>query len=72
VYHSVTSPCHRSIEISPSAGSITRGRLEKSEPSISYEAFVEDLDGGDSFTTSLVDVLVKVVCSLANNLGLRS
>jgi hypothetical protein len=34
--------------------------LEKSEPSISYEAFVEDLDTGDSFTASLVDVLVRV------------
>jgi hypothetical protein len=42
------------------AGSIKRAILERSEPSISYEAFVEELDTGDSFTASLVDVLVKV------------
>ncbi len=34
--------------------------VEKDGPSITYEAFVGDLDEGDSFTTSLVDVLVKV------------
>jgi len=41
------------------AGSIKRARLEKTEPSISYEAFVEELDCGDAFTASLVDVLVQ-------------
>jgi hypothetical protein len=30
------------------------------EPSISYEAFVEDLDPGDSFTTTLTELLVRV------------
>ncbi|KAI0776196.1 hypothetical protein BD413DRAFT_470222 [Trametes elegans] len=33
--------------------------VEKDGPSISYETFVEELDEGDSFTTSLIDVLVK-------------
>lgn len=41
--------------------------VEKESPSITYEAFVGDLDEGDSFTASLVDVLVKV-----RNLGGRS
>ncbi|KAL4081421.1 hypothetical protein V8B97DRAFT_2001604 [Scleroderma yunnanense] len=41
-----------------SSGAIKRARLEK-EPMISYEDFVEDLDRGDSFTTSLIEVLVK-------------
>lgn len=43
-----------------SSGAIKRAKLEKSEPTISYETFVEDLDRGDSFTTSLIEVLVKV------------
>jgi hypothetical protein len=41
-------------------GAITRAKLEKNEPMISYELFVEELDAGDSFTTSLIDILVKV------------
>ncbi|CAL1700411.1 unnamed protein product [Somion occarium] len=41
------------------AGACKRAQLEKGEPSITYEAFVEELDEGDSFTTSLIDVLVK-------------
>ncbi|KAG2361735.1 hypothetical protein BDR07DRAFT_1485514 [Suillus spraguei] len=44
-----------------SSGAIKRHRLEKNEPVISYEHFVEDLDGGDSFTTSLIEILVKEV-----------
>ncbi|KAG6333313.1 hypothetical protein ID866_5780 [Astraeus odoratus] len=44
-----------------SSGAIKRARLEKVEPMISYEAFVEDLDRGDSFTTSLIEVLVKEI-----------
>ncbi|KAN0097057.1 hypothetical protein V8E55_001503 [Tylopilus felleus] len=43
------------------SGAIKRARLEKAEFMISYEAFVEDLDRGDSFTTSLIEVLVKEV-----------
>jgi hypothetical protein len=39
---------------------VKRSRLEKVEPSISYEAFVEDLDPGDSFTTTLTELLVRV------------
>jgi len=41
------------------AGAIKRTKLEKTEPTITYESFVEELDGGDSFTTSLIDILVK-------------
>ena len=33
---------------------------EQETATISYETFVEELDEGDSFTTSLIDVLVKV------------
>ncbi|KAF8969342.1 hypothetical protein BDZ97DRAFT_1795167 [Flammula alnicola] len=40
------------------SGSIRRAAVEK-EPSITYEDFVNELDTGDSFTTSLVDILVK-------------
>lgn len=51
----------KSFECVPNrAGSIKRSKLEKTDPSIHYEAFVEELDTGDSFTTSLVDILVKV------------
>ena len=32
----------------------------KKGPSISYECFVNELDTGDFFTLSLVDILVKV------------
>lgn len=42
-----------------SSGAIRRMAVEK-EPSISYESFVNELDTGDSFTLSLVDILVKV------------
>ena len=42
-----------------SSGAIRRVAVEK-EPSISYESFVDELDIGDSFTLSLVDILVKV------------
>ncbi|GJE84060.1 hypothetical protein PsYK624_001350 [Phanerochaete sordida] len=42
-------------------GAIKRARLEKSEPTITYEKFVEELDMGDSFTATLIDVLVKEV-----------
>jgi hypothetical protein len=41
-------------------GAIKRSALEKTGPTISYENFVDDLDIGDSFTTSLIDILVKV------------
>ncbi|KAF8525285.1 hypothetical protein JB92DRAFT_2702520, partial [Gautieria morchelliformis] len=44
-------------------GAIARANLEKDDPqaapTISYESFVQDLDHGDSFTTTLVDILVK-------------
>jgi hypothetical protein len=43
-----------------SAGALKRSKIDKIEPTISYETFVEELDGGDSFTTSLIDALVKV------------
>ncbi|KAJ7591536.1 hypothetical protein C8J56DRAFT_935798 [Mycena floridula] len=43
------------------SGAITRSRLEKTDPLVTYESFVEQLDAGDSFTTSLVEILVKEV-----------
>lgn len=42
------------------SGAITRSSLEKAEPRISYDTFVKELDAGDSFTTSLIDILVQV------------
>ena len=42
-----------------SSGAIRRVAVEKEHP-ISYESFVNELDTGDSFTLSLVDILVKV------------
>ncbi|VDC02053.1 unnamed protein product [Peniophora sp. CBMAI 1063] len=43
-------------------GSIRRAELEdRAGHTISYKQFVEELDAGDSFTTSLVDVLVQEV-----------
>lgn len=41
-------------------GAIERAKLDDEEPNISYEALVDDLDVGDSFTTQLIEVLVKV------------
>lgn len=35
-------------------------KVENESPSITYESFVEELDEGDAFTTTLIDVLVKV------------
>jgi len=43
-----------------SSGAVKRSKLEKLEPSISYESFVEDLDPGDWFTTTLTELLVRV------------
>lgn len=52
-------------DVAPSFGAIKRAKLERvDEPTITYEAFVEDLDRGDSFTTSLIEVLVKVCVAL--------
>ncbi|KAI6024520.1 hypothetical protein EDC04DRAFT_2869433 [Pisolithus marmoratus] len=36
-------------------------KMRSLNPMISYETFVEDLDRGDSFTTSLIEVLVKEI-----------
>jgi hypothetical protein len=47
------------------SGAIERHKIEKAdkgeraEPAISYQSFVEELDTGDSFTTTLVDILVR-------------
>ncbi|KAJ6515453.1 hypothetical protein C8R45DRAFT_956580 [Mycena sanguinolenta] len=41
------------------SGAIKRSKLEKGEPSISYKHFVEDLDAGDSFTTTVIEILVQ-------------
>ncbi|TFK55637.1 hypothetical protein OE88DRAFT_643325 [Heliocybe sulcata] len=40
-------------------GAIKRSKLEQGQPTISYETFVDELDEGDSFTASLMDILVK-------------
>lgn len=54
---------------SRSQGAVKRSKLEKAEPTISYETFVEDLDPGDSFTTSLIEILVKVRASYQSDHG---
>ncbi|KAG6850639.1 hypothetical protein H0H93_010831 [Arthromyces matolae] len=41
------------------SGAIKRAALEKTEPTITYEEFVQELETGDSFTTSIIEVLVK-------------
>ncbi|KAJ7249721.1 hypothetical protein B0H12DRAFT_1219840 [Mycena haematopus] len=41
------------------SGAIKRSKLEKAEPTISYKHFVEDLDAGDSFTTTVIEILVQ-------------
>jgi len=43
------------------AGAIRRLQLEKAEPLITNEAFIQELDEGDGFTASLFDILVKEV-----------
>ncbi|KAJ8506887.1 hypothetical protein ONZ45_g10663 [Pleurotus djamor] len=40
-------------------GAITRMKLERQDTLISSETFVAELDTGDSFTTSMVDILVR-------------
>ena len=35
-------------------------KAENDGPTITYGDFIEQLDEGDSFTTSLIDILVKV------------
>ncbi|KAI0284863.1 hypothetical protein BC826DRAFT_1179175 [Russula brevipes] len=40
-------------------GAVKRSKLNRLEPAISYEKFVEDLDPGDSFTTTLTELLVR-------------
>ncbi|KAG7447499.1 uncharacterized protein BT62DRAFT_993194 [Guyanagaster necrorhizus] len=43
------------------SGAIKRAMLEKekTEPTISYRDFVEELEPGDSFTASIIDIMVK-------------
>lgn len=44
-----------------SSGAIRRVAVEReTTTSITYENFVTDLDTGDSFAASLIDILVKV------------
>ncbi|KZV62376.1 hypothetical protein PENSPDRAFT_758767 [Peniophora sp. CONT] len=44
------------------SGSVRRAKLEdRAGYTISYDDFVKELDAGDSFTTSLVDVLVQEI-----------
>ena len=49
------------------AGAVKRAKLEKEEPHITYEAFVEELDENDAFTSAMIDVLVKVRLLLCSN-----
>ena len=35
-------------------------KQQKGDPQITYEALIEDLDPGDSFCTTIIDILVKV------------
>lgn len=58
-FHVLVSSLEDLYRTSCRSGSIRRAAVEK-EPSISYENFVTDLETGDSFTASLVDILVKV------------
>ncbi|KAK0461795.1 uncharacterized protein EV420DRAFT_1527233 [Desarmillaria tabescens] len=57
------------------SGAIKRAMLEKEkmEPTISYGDFVEDLEPGDSFTASIIDIMVKELADRRNrqNLGDR-
>jgi len=39
---------------------LSRDLVSKRPPPITYEAFIEELDEGDSFTASMFDLLVKV------------
>jgi hypothetical protein len=43
-----------------SIGAVKISKLERLEPAISYEMFVEDLDPVDSFSTTLTELLVRV------------
>ncbi|KAF9057877.1 hypothetical protein BJ165DRAFT_86297 [Panaeolus papilionaceus] len=55
-------------------GAIRRAAVEKDMSPITYECFVNELDTGDSFTTTLVDILVKEVAdrrSRPNNVDRR-
>ena len=51
---------HVKLPFLRSTGAIKRARLEENEPTITYERFVEELDIGDSFTSSIIECLVKV------------
>lgn len=48
----------------PSNGAIRRCKQEEEDSKVkthmTYNAFVEGLDEGDSFTTTLIEILVKV------------
>ncbi|KAF8914256.1 hypothetical protein CPB84DRAFT_1840983 [Gymnopilus junonius] len=43
------------------SGAIRRAAVEKDSTCLTYENFVSELDSGDSFTTSIIDILVKEV-----------
>ncbi|KAF8655328.1 hypothetical protein AX16_003101 [Volvariella volvacea WC 439] len=49
------------------SGAVKRLNLERNtEPTISFERFVEDLDTGDSFTASIIEILVKEYADRCN------
>ncbi|PPQ68270.1 hypothetical protein CVT26_006186 [Gymnopilus dilepis] len=43
------------------SGAIRRASIEKDSNLLTYENFVTELDSGDAFTTSIIDILVKEV-----------
>lgn len=52
-------------------GAIQRIKLEEGEPKITYEAFVEELDVGETFTTTLIEVLVKEMADRRTRANIR-
>ena len=46
--------------VSSRSGAIRRASIEKDSNLLTYENFVTELDSGDAFTTSIIDILVKV------------
>ncbi|KZT71504.1 hypothetical protein DAEQUDRAFT_724022 [Daedalea quercina L-15889] len=51
-------------------GAVKRIKLEDDEPSITYETFVEELNEGDSFTATMIEILVKEMADRRTRTGL--
>ncbi|PPR02649.1 hypothetical protein CVT24_002132 [Panaeolus cyanescens] len=50
-------------------GAIRRAAVEKDIQPMTYECFVKELDTGDSFTTTIIDILVKEVADRQHRLN---